>query len=202
MTAHDNLHSRLVAWLKVILPVAALALLSTLFLVSRTIDPSDAIPYAEVDIEERIREPRMTAPTYAGVTTDGASVTVAADEARPAPEGSDTASATRLRAQIATPDGGQADLLADSGSLDAREGVLTLMGAVEITTSTGYRITTDQVTSALERTDVQTAGAISASTPMGDLTAGRMTLGEDAAASGSYLLLFQDRVKLIYRPAN
>lgn len=202
MAARDNLHSKLVALLKVVLPVAALALLSTLFLVSRTIDPSDAIPFAEVDIAERVREPRMTAPTYAGMTTDGASVSVAAAEARPAQDGGAAATAATLRAQIDTPDGGRAELVAATGSLDAAAGLLTLQGKVEITTSTGYHVTTDQVTSALERTDVKTEGTISATTPMGELTAGRMTLNQDTAVKGRYLLLFQDRVKLIYRPAN
>ena len=69
-------HSRLVGWLKVALPLTALALLSTLFLVARKIDPEAALPYAEVDVAERIREPRMTAPTYAGVTEDGATLTI------------------------------------------------------------------------------------------------------------------------------
>ena len=52
----DNLHSRLVAILKVALPLIALALLSTLFLFSRKIDPEDAIPYATVDVEDRLRD--------------------------------------------------------------------------------------------------------------------------------------------------
>jgi lipopolysaccharide export system protein LptC len=79
-----DLHSRIVGWAKVILPLAALGILSTLFLFARTIDPEDAIPYAEVDVEDRIREPRLTAPTYSGVTSDGSAVTFQAVEARPA----------------------------------------------------------------------------------------------------------------------
>ncbi len=54
------------------MPLAALAILSTLFLVARTIDPSDAIKFTDLDVEDRLRDPRMTAPTYAGVTSDGA----------------------------------------------------------------------------------------------------------------------------------
>ena len=50
------------------LAAGALALLATLFLLADRIDPDDALPYAEVDVEDRAREPRMTAPTYAGIT--------------------------------------------------------------------------------------------------------------------------------------
>jgi lipopolysaccharide export system protein LptC len=81
--ARRDRHSRVVGWLKVALPLAALAILSTLFLLSDRIDPEDALPYAEVDVEELAREPRMTAPTYAGMTTDGAALSLTAVEARP-----------------------------------------------------------------------------------------------------------------------
>ena len=80
--ARRDRHSRVVGWLKVALPLAALAILSTLFLLSDRIDPEDALPYAEVDVEDLAREPRMTAPTYAGMTTDGAALTLTATEAQ------------------------------------------------------------------------------------------------------------------------
>ena len=38
------MRSRIVAWLRVLLPLAALAILSTLFLLGRKPDPDDAIP--------------------------------------------------------------------------------------------------------------------------------------------------------------
>ena len=38
MAIPDNLHSRMVFWLKILLPILALAILSTLFLFSRRID--------------------------------------------------------------------------------------------------------------------------------------------------------------------
>ncbi len=52
MATYDNTYSRVVAWLKILLPLLALAILSTLFLVARTIDPAQNIPYADVDIDE------------------------------------------------------------------------------------------------------------------------------------------------------
>ena len=52
----DNLHSRLVFWLKIALPLVALALLATLFLFGRPIRPEDAIPYASTDITDRAKD--------------------------------------------------------------------------------------------------------------------------------------------------
>ena len=73
------MRSRLIAWLRVLLPLAALAILSTLFLLGRTPDPDDALPYAEVDAEDMVRDPRMTRPEFAGVSKSESEVTVTAD---------------------------------------------------------------------------------------------------------------------------
>ena len=79
----DNLHSRLVSVLKLVLPLLALALLSTLFLVSRKIDPEAAIPYATVDVADRLRDPKMTDAGFASVAADGSTIALTAAQARP-----------------------------------------------------------------------------------------------------------------------
>lgn len=188
----NDTHSRLVFLLKVILPLAALAILSTLFLISRTIDPSDAIPYATVDVADRIREPRMTAPAYAGVTTDGASLSVTADQASP-----DTGAATALRAELQTPDGASTSFNAANGLLDPEGQTLTLTEGVQITTSTGFTITTQSLISALDHTEVTSDTTTTATGPLGTITAGSMALTQ---TNGAYVLRFKNRVKLIYQP--
>ncbi|MEY3533380.1 MAG: hypothetical protein RI979_1404, partial [Pseudomonadota bacterium] len=77
--AQDNLHSRIVMILKVTLPLVALAILSSLFLFSREIDPEDAIPYADVEIADRLAQPRMTGAGFSTVTSDGATLTLSAN---------------------------------------------------------------------------------------------------------------------------
>jgi lipopolysaccharide export system protein LptC len=70
--ARHNRYSRLVGGLKVVLPIAALGLLSTLFLLSDPPDPDRALPYAEVDVAQLARELRLTQPRLAGVLPTGA----------------------------------------------------------------------------------------------------------------------------------
>ena len=67
--AQGNLHSRIVMILKVTLPLVALAILSSLFLFSREIDPEDAIPYADVEIADRPAQPRMTGAGRSAIST-------------------------------------------------------------------------------------------------------------------------------------
>lgn len=200
MAAYDNAHSRLVAWAKIVLPLIALAILSTLFLVSRTIDPNDAIPYADVDIEGLARDPRITAPAYAGLTSDGAALSVTAAEARPGD--GQAARADTLVARLDTPDGGRMDIEAGSGVIDNTARQALLEGGVVITSSTGYRIETPALTAGLDETRVETTTGITGTGPLGDLTAGAMLLTADPAAPGQYVLVFKDRVKLVYDPAN
>jgi lipopolysaccharide export system protein LptC len=197
-TIDRDLHSRVVAWAKILLPLAALAVLSTLFLFARAIDPEDAIPYATVDVEERIREPRMTAPTYSGVTSDGASLSVQAAEARPG-SADGAATAQSLVARLQTPDGALTDMVAASGALDSAAGLLSLIGDVRITTSTGYVVESQAMTARLDRTGLTSPGDIHATGPMGTITATGMSL-EQATTPGDYVLVFKGRVRLIYTP--
>lgn len=196
----DNFHSTLVAWLKVVLPLVALGILSTLFLLSRTIDPEGALPYAEVDIAERAREPRLTAPTWAGVTDDGSALTVTAAEARPGDKAADAgARAEAVRAVLQMPGGASADVVAASGQFDAAGKLLTLGGAVVVTSSTGWRVESDLITAALDQTGLQSPGPITATGPAGQLTAGRMVL-TPSATRGEFVLVFTGDVRLIYHP--
>ncbi|MFC2969928.1 LPS export ABC transporter periplasmic protein LptC [Acidimangrovimonas pyrenivorans] len=201
MARFDNAHSRLVAWLKILLPLAALAILSTLFLFSRTIDPSRAIPFARVDVKELAREPRITGPNYAGVTSDGTAVTLSARTAKP--DADNGASATGLHARLDTPDGARTDITAGDGAVDPTAGKMVLEGGVKVISSTGYTIDAAKLTGALGKTDVQSDGPVRASGPLGTLDAGAMHLRQEpgtTAEPGGYVLVFKDGVKLVYQP--
>lgn len=197
--ARADRHTRVVGWLKVALPLIALVILSTLFLVARRIDPEAALPYAEVDVEDLAREPRMTAPTYAGTTADGAALTLSADEARPAADGS-PAQAAGLRLDLATPDGGQTELLAVDARMDDTAKELVLSGGVIVTTSTGYRLETAEIAARLDRTGLESRAPVKATGPAGEITAEGMVLSQDNRTPGAYVLVFKGGVRLIYQP--
>jgi lipopolysaccharide export system protein LptC len=199
MAASENLHSKLVVWAKVTLPLLALGLLATLFLFSRQINPADAIPYADVDVEERAREPRLTMPTYAGVTSDGSALAIAATEARP-DGATGVGTANKIVGQLDTPDGARVDLVAENGVLNTDAGLMTLDGGVTLTTTSGYVIKTQALVAKLDQTSLSSPSAISATTPMGQLDAGEMTLTQDPKLPTAYLLVFKGRVKLLYIP--
>jgi lipopolysaccharide export system protein LptC len=197
--ARVDRHTRLVGWLKVALPLTALAILSTLFLVARRIDPEAALPYAEVDVEDLAREPRMTAPTYAGTTSDGAALTLSAAEARPSDD-QGPATATAMRMDLTTPDGGQTSLLAITAVLNEAARQVLLSGGVTISTSTGYRLETAEVAANLDRSGLESHSAVRATGPAGEIRADGMTLSQDNQTPGAYVLVFKGAVRLVYQP--
>jgi lipopolysaccharide export system protein LptC len=192
----DNLHSRLVAILKVVLPLIALALLSTLFLFSRKIDPEDAIPYATVDVEDRLRDPKMTSAGFAGMTSDGASLTLSAAEARPAADGG---SLKLVVGALETPDGVTTELAATAVALDTAAQMIELTDGAELRASNGYVVQAQGLGVATDRTYIESRGEVSAQGPVGQLTADHMLLSQQGDA-GPYLLVFNGKVRLLYQP--
>ena len=201
-TSRDNLHSRLVFWLKILLPMAALAILSTLFMVSRGVSPEDAIPYASTDITDRVKEPRLTNAVFAGMTADGAALTLKTAEAKPGAPGSDNAGvASDLSGLLETPDGARTNLTAKAANLDQVARLMILSGGVVVSNSTGYRIEMPGLAVSLDKTGLDSTGAVKAMGPVGQITAASMHLGPAEPGKPAYLLVFKGDVRLLYQPA-
>lgn len=200
MRAIDNGYSRFVAWVKILLPMAALGLLSSIFLLSRDVDPTGSIPFAELSVDELAREQRISAPNYAGVTLDGTAISFSATTARPAVSNRNMVDATDIRAALEGADGSITRLSARMGTIDTDASQATLRGGVIITTSTGYRITTDGVVARLDRTEVISDGPIKARGPSGVFTAGSMSLTPSDNDPASSVLVFKNGVDLVYTP--
>jgi lipopolysaccharide export system protein LptC len=200
MAGRDNAYSRLVFWLKILLPLAALAILSTMFLVARTIDPSRAIPYAKVDVKSLARQPRITGPHYSSVTSDGSSLRISAAEARPEPLHPGRASATKVVATLTTPAGNTAVLRAQRGRIDMPGKLVSFDGKARVDTSDDYHVVAPHMEAALDKTRIEATGGVTATAPFGRITARRMKLTPDPAAPGSYDLVFNGGVKLVYDP--
>lgn len=194
-------YSNLVAWLKVLLPLAALALLSTLFLVSQKIDLESAIPFADVELEQRLRDRQITAPYFSGKTNSGHDITVTAETAHPDAEDPSRIIARNVGALLTIDGGSEITITAKQGDMDGRFQELLLDGTVEILTSTGYTIETDAMTFGLEEARAETLGEVHAKSALGTLIAGRMALRPSDESNEVYLF-FTKGVRLLYTPQN
>ena len=190
-------YSRIVAWLKVLLPLAALGLLSTLFLLSRNIDPVAAIPFAETEIQDRLRGEQITGPFFSGTTSAGDQVMFSASAVQ---MGKGLGNRTDdLSVEISLASGSSVALASDIGTFDVGDARLTLQGNVLITTSTGYRLKSKELTIHFNQLSVVSPGAITGASPIGTLQAGRLSLERKREGENVHLN-FTNGVKLLYRP--
>lgn len=199
MTWRENLHSRVVAWMKIVLPLAALGILSTLFLVSNRFDPSRTLPVAGLDLQERAQSLGTTKATFAGVTSDGHEVILVTETARPAPEDPNLILAEDVSARILLKSATKIDILAREGAVNQHRNSADLRGDVRIATSTGYVLTTDHLIARFDALYAESPGPIAGTAPAGDLTAGRMIL-RNRPDTGDPHLVFSNGVKLVYQP--
>ncbi|MFD1160317.1 LPS export ABC transporter periplasmic protein LptC [Roseovarius aestuarii] len=199
MALSDNLYSQVIAWVKIILPLAALGILSTLFLISRTIDPTDSIPIAQIDLRQRAQELGATNPQFAGVTDNGDRIAFQSVKARPDPKDPEHLLATDVTSRINLNSGSVIDVISDHADMHQSRLTATLEGNVHISTTTGYVMTTDTLWTRLDETYAETPGQVDGNGPPGDLTAGKMLLTTNPE-TGQAELLFTRGVKLIYTP--
>lgn len=191
-------YSRLVFWLKISLPLAALAILSTLFFVSKTLDPEAAIPYANVDVERILTEQGVNRPTFGGVTEDGIAVSISADVVRPDP-GQKSLTAEGMDAVLDLPGGGQVTIKSAIGSVSSETQEAVLDGGARLESSTGYVVTTERIVTSMAQSRVVADSMVTATGPAGKIEAGAMELTSGNSAEG-YLLVFKRGVRLVYQP--
>lgn len=197
MATVDNRYSRFVQWAKILFPLIALGLLSTMFLFSRTVDPSDAIPFADIDVEQIARDQQLSAPRFSGTTKNGSSITVDAESALPDMTNPRRMSIKKVVARIESPGERSYGITARTAVYDGTDDSLTLEGDVRLSTSTGYRLETEALTTNLETNALNMPGRVFGKGPPGILEAGSMTVTTDGT---SQVLVFQNGVKLIYDP--
>lgn len=195
--ARHNRYSRLVGGLKVVLPISALGILSTLFLLSDPPDPDRALPYAEVDVAQLARELRLTQPRFAGVMPDGREITLVARTAAPDFEETNVIVTDRMEGRIALSDDAFVFLDAGAGRIDVAGRIANLSDGVEAETTQGYRIVSDSMRLSLADLGMHTREAVRIDGPGLRLEAGAMVLD---GPGGAAVLSFTGGVRVLYEP--
>lgn len=197
MSESDNFHSQIVGWAKILLPLCALALLSTLFLFARgKSEPSD---FALGEVAEIAREQRVSAPEFSGITNDGTIVVIAARSARPDTARDNTVKIDDLKLRLDAVDGSFLEVTAVEGELDGGAQVARLLGLARLQTSNGYELETNGLTAALDTGLVTSEGVLEVRAPFGEITAGMVTFQAGSGGSGQQML-FTNGVRLLYTP--
>ena len=192
----NDAYSQFVSWAKVVLPLSAIVLLLTLFLIARNVGDTSQIPYA--DIEEIARQPRLSAPKMVGMSETGGTYTIEADVARQDPDTDNGLIAEAIVVNMTTIDGIQTTVSAGIGKLDSNAKVVTLDNLARVTTSDGYLMETRGLVTSLTDGSLETTDPLEVRAPYGSLTAGRLTITPDS--DEPQLIVFNNGVRLIYQP--
>lgn len=191
-------HSRMVQFFKVVLPLVAILMLSTVFLLSRSIETNVSVPFSQQDIDERLADQVVTQPNYRGTTSKGEEVQIEAIRATQGREGS-IPTAVEFRGRMNLSSGGVITLDSNAGMIRPDKNTATFVGDVVITSTDGTEITTDLLNTALDEIRGDAPGQVNGRGIIGNFTAGSMSFGTEKT-DGPVHILFTDGVKLIYEP--
>lgn len=199
MQSRIDRHTRLVAWAKITLPIIALALLSTLFLLSKSVDPVSTIPFSESDLADRTASQQISKPEVFGVTPRGDLISLSAALARQSSDNAEVMEATDITAQIKLSSGQTVDLLSETAVHDGGAGLVTLAGMVSAQTSTGYAFQSETLVLNLRELEAESRGKITGRGPGFSLEARQMKLEVPKGEKDAHILL-KGGVKLVYTP--
>lgn len=200
MAVTETFHSRVVAGLKVLLPLTALGLLSTVFLLSRSANDEPDLTFFD-DASEIPERDTVTAPYYTGSTREGHAVSITAESAKPMPDDPAGVLADRPSAAFRLTDGSRINIVADSAAVNEPADFMALRGDVVIDSSTGYVMRTAELQSALRSITADAPQGLTGTSPIGDLSAGALRIRE-TGGEGEVQLFFTNGVKLVYQPAS
>ncbi|WP_224816681.1 LPS export ABC transporter periplasmic protein LptC [Hasllibacter sp. MH4015] len=195
--ARDNFYSNAVVWVKVTLPLIALALLSSLFLLSGSPDPDAALPYAEVDIDQITREQRVTEPRFAGVLGDDQALVLVAEAVSAASGQTEQIRAQGVEGRLDLNQQDYVSVIAALGNIDMARQVATLSDGVTLESSLGYRMNSDRLLVALNRVDLSAPTPVIVTGPGLEITADSMELSGD---QGEAIVRFNGSVRMLYDP--
>lgn len=198
MLRGGNRYTLFVTLAKIILPMAALGLLASLFLLAGGPEETRRIPYSDVELDQIIAGQRLARPDYQGVLADGAALSVIAREATPDPVTRGIVRAEDVVAEITALDGLRTDITARFGIFDEVEQMAAGTGGVYIQRTDGYTVDTPGIRARIDGRYAATLGPIEIKGPGLLLQADHAVLTQSEGGPGTEVLVFSGNVKLIY----
>jgi lipopolysaccharide export system protein LptC len=202
VAADPGLHSRIVGILKVGLPLVALGMLASIFLVQTDDSLGGNIVFSQGDIDALGEGLKITNPTFTGTTAgqDRFRFTAALVEPDAAPP--ERARITTLAGEVALHNGPTVELEADTGDLHIPTERLDVAGDVRISTSEGYRIHAEQATLDLAAGSIVAGNAVETTGPLGRIDSGSLAVAPAASSGEARRFSFGNGVRLIYEPSD
>jgi lipopolysaccharide export system protein LptC len=186
--------------MKVLLPLAAVAVMSALFFSAQKKSDLSEIFTAE-ELITLGAGLRLDNPRFAGVTEQGEPFAIRADWALPDSAMPRIIDLERPEGEIELSDGRTIAARSATGRMHRQQKILVLEGGVVLDTSDGYHVETDKMEIDLGAESALAPGPVSGTGPTGQIDAGsfRATTGKQGV--GGRTIWFENKVRLVLIPA-
>ncbi len=195
MQRSRDIYSTFVVWSKVAMPIAALVLLSTLFLFSGKVDVTESLPYANLNVDEIIKDQRISRPFIDSVTEDGTEVTLTAAFAKPDIANPGKFETEDLQLRLRDANNQAVKLTAKTGIVDPAGAELS--DGVTIVTSDGLTVKTPSLAAQFDQKRFVARDGITTFLNIGALEADSMVIDQ---SENNTEIVFQGNVRLTYQP--
>ena len=190
-------YSAFVVWVKTLLPILALGMLSTIFLFSGRVDVTQSLPYAKLNIAEIVREQRITKPYFYGVSDNGTEITLSAAYASSDTQNSNILNITDLSIILTSEQAKTVRITAGLGVLDATKQKAMVSKDVYLTAMQGFSLKTNSLTVDLKQGVVTADTVFQSVTALGTIDARNMIV---KMIANDQQIIFTNGVRLIYYP--
>ncbi|MEO0358986.1 MAG: LPS export ABC transporter periplasmic protein LptC [Pseudomonadota bacterium] len=187
-------YSTFIAWAKAGLYVGALMLLSTLFLFSSRVDVTDSVIYADLNVDDIIREQRISNPEISTTLDSGTSIRVTAGSAQP-DEDTSQVILSKIDAVVTDPNAGTISVVAGQGTVIQDQQTVVFSEMVELHAMGDVVAHSTSMILNIADATFQSDGAVTVAGPFGTFDAGHMIVQRSA---DTFDLSFTGGVQLVY----
>lgn len=195
MARGTGTYSRMVAWLKVLLPLIALAVLGTVFLINTDDGFEAGFTFSKADIETLETGSFIANPQINGVTNKGEPFHLVAARIMPGEGDNNLVIIENLNGEFRFASGEWVKFIAESAVMDIQAQTIVFETGGQIETSDGNIAKVETLFVRLETASLRGTGII-ANGPFGHISADRYRL--DTREGENRVLWFENNVKMQY----
>lgn len=202
MAGNPALYSRAVRILRVALPLIAVALMSTIFLVSGREGEIGSDFFAELENEPQLSAGALQ-PRFSGTSDEAEPFVLASRFARPLPDNPNLYEMEQITGEIDRTDGSKVQFDAEAGTFLQTSQRLILTGEVNVVSSDGYDLMTRGARILFSRGVLELPNKVEIAAPMGSIRADTMRaerVTDPETGMESYRVLFEGHVRVRLEP--
>lgn len=192
-------YSRFIYYVKIILPLIAIALLSTVFLFTKERTLEGGLTFSKADLLSLKTGMRLSKPRFSGSNAQGDVYDFSAQLVLPDAPNPSMLEAVGLSGEIRFIQGEKLLLNAGKAEYRVNTQALRLLDGISIAFSNGFHAKSEELLAELEIGRLTTKGAVIASSPMGNIEAGSLRVEQELQnGEEKRMIWFENGVKLVF----